>query len=334
MNQAIRDHQDCSVGYDPSSAAHLERASQGLVTTRWKAAFNVTGGDHLDDQERGIDKDGNFSTGVLANGEIVIFSAAQGTGKTRTVLNWTDSLVEQGASVSWLCGEDTGLAYLLKLIGMKFGLFKWELEYYLVNKQKYLDEFGRDRHQLIERGLQWGRDISKQLRLYDRKGKTNIAHFPSALSMMEGDCYQNGTDFWVIDYFQIFKGDLQELESYVQELLSLAGRRNVGIILLSQVSNETQKYGLVPGMVPTKGTGEPGQAAHYAFYATVDPAVGQKELKLVQVKGRNAGFNLFFLHFDVETGRIKDYAGAPTYMDVPAPEEDKPKTNGNGRKRG
>jgi hypothetical protein len=151
--------------------------------------------------------------------------------------------------------------------------------------------------------------------------------------MMENDCYERGTDFWVIDYLQIWKGELQDLESYVQDLLSLAGRRKVGIILLSQVSNETQKFGLVPGMVPSKGTGEPGQAAHYAWFARTEPSIGQRELKLVQVKGRNAGFNMFWLHFDVETGRILDYAGAPTLMEAPQDPEDK-KQKTTTRKRG
>jgi hypothetical protein len=116
---------------------------------------------------------------------------------------------------------------------------------------------------------------------------------------------------------QIWKGDTQTLEGYAQDMREFAGRNNVGLLLLSQIPNDAMKFGVTPGMLPSKGTGEWGQIAHFGYFLTSDPIVGQKELKIEQVKGRDAGGDVVYAHFNVETGQIQDYAGAPTFMATP-----------------
>lgn len=325
--RAIREYRQGSIGVDHSTVGILERMRQGFVTTRWKVAGDVEGGYLLDGQAEGIGPTGKFDCGLAGQSEIIVVTAKYGTGKTRWLFNILKSLINQGASCDVLAGEDNEASYSVKLMGCKFGISKWRIERYIVNQSVYLNEYGKEEAVRIEEALDWYAGISKQLRIYDgRNSKVNIFKFHSAKAMLEESVALHGTTHVAIDYVNIWKGDVPTIEGYAQELREFASRNNVGLILLAQVSNETAKWGVTPGIVPTKGSSEWAQIAHYGFYLTSDPIHGQKEISISQSKGRDAGLNQFYARFDVETGQVQAYYGTPVYMDLPM--DEKPKKGG------
>lgn len=327
--QAIREYRQGSIGMDHSTKGILERMRRGFVTTRWKIAGDVEGGYLLDGQAEGIGPDGKFDNGLAGQGEIIVITAKYGTGKTRWLFNILKSLIGQGASCDVLAGEDNEASYSVKLMGCKFGLPKWKIERYIVDQPVYLNQYGKEEAIRIEEAIDWYASIDKQLRIYDgRNSKVNIFKFHSAKAMLEESVALHGTTHVAIDYAQIWKGDTPTLELYAQEMREFAARNNVGLIILSQIPNDAMKFGVTPGILPSKGTGEWGQIAHTGFFLSSDPIIGQKEVSITQAKGRDSGMNQFYAHFDVDTGRILEYYGTPKFMDLPQMPDEKPRKGG------
>lgn len=325
--EALRAYQRGGFGKDATASGVLERMASGKVTIRWKMGVPL-----FDDLNQGIGPDGEFGSGVLGQGEVVIVAAMYGVGKTRLLYNAISALSDQkGSSVALLVGEDSEAAYATKLMGVRFDLEAWRIQRYLVRRQAFLDQYGREEALRVEEAQQWYADLGDRLRIYDGEAKTNIFKFPSAVALLEEDKALYGTTHVAIDYIQIWKGDTQQIETYAQDLRAFAGRTNTGMLLLSQVSNETQKYGAIPGQVPTKGSGEFGQVAHTAYYLEKDALVGQKELRVSQVKGRDSGMSVAYAEFNEATGRIKEWRGTPHFYPMPV-DPDAPKFKKGPRK--
>lgn len=325
--EALRAYQRGGFGKTATAGAVLERMASGKVTIRWKMGAPL-----FDELNQGIGPDGEFGSGVLGQGEVVIFAAMYGVGKSRLLLNVISALTDQpGSSVSLLVGEDSEAAYATKLMGIRFGLEHWRIQRYLVRRQAFLDQYGREEALRVEEAQQWYADLGDRLRIYDGEAKTNIFKFSSAVTLLEEDKALYGTTHTAIDYINIWKGDTPQLEAYAQELRAFAGRTNTGLLLLSQVSNETQKFGAAPGQVPTKGSGEWGQTAHTAYFLEKDPVVGQKELRVTQVKGRDSGMSVAYAEIDEPTGKIKEWRGTPHFYPMPV-DPDAPKGKKGPRK--
>lgn len=309
---ALRAYQRGGVGKDATAGGILGRMGDGKVTIRWKVGCPL-----LDGLAQGIGPDGEFGEGIAGQGEAIIIAAKYGVGKTRLALNWLDALLDQkGSSIALLAGEDNEATYSAKMMGVRFGIEKWKIERYLVRRQLFLDQYGRDEAIRIEEAQQWYHDLGDRLRIYDGDAKVNIFKFPSALALLEEDKAVYGTTHVLVDYAQIWKGETHVLETYAQDLRAFGGRTGTGVIVLSQVSNETMKFGAVPGQLPAKGSGEWGQIAHFGYYLEQDPLIGQKELRITQVKGRDAGMTVLYAEFDEATGKVLRYKGTPDWMGV------------------
>lgn len=318
IEQAIREFRQGAISRDPSTLGILDDMEQGELNIRWKIGCS-----YLDDQVQGVGPNGEFTTGVAGQGETLMIVAKYGVGKSRWALNIANALLDQpGSNISMLVGEDSRASYGAKLMGVRFRLEKWRIEQARRNRQLYLDTYGADELRRVDEATDWFVGISKRFRIYDRRGKVNIYKFPSAMGLLEEDVALYGPTHIFIDYVQIWKGDTPTLESYAQDLLAFGGRHNLGLILLSQIPGEAQKYGVTPGVLPTKGSTEWPQIAHFGYFLEQDPLVGQKEVRITQVKGRDAGQDLVFAHFDVVTGQVTDYAGSPTWMGVEDQKED------------
>lgn len=331
---AIRDFRQGNLGTDHSTVGILERMRQGAVATRWRCAEGVDGGQLIDAQAEGIGPSGEFSNGILGAGETAVITAQPGTGKTRLMFNWVVSLLTQGARCDVFVMEDNEASYSTKIMGCKFKLPKWEIERYLVNRPVFLNSYGQEKALRIEEAADWYASVQSQLRIYDGNvTRANLFRFPSAKAHMEEVCAVHGTTHVVVDYVSVWKGEVTTVEGYAQDLRELASRTGVGMLLLAQVSKDTAKWGISPGEVPTKGSGEWGQIAHWGFYLQQDAAVGQQELKIVQSKGRDGGQNLFYAQFDVVTGTVLEYYATPKFGTLDFGEDTPSRGSGKGGRK-
>lgn len=326
LEAAIRAYRQGNVGKDVSTKGILERMREGQVAVRWKCGCS-----YLDEQDgaKGIGPKGEFISGILAQTEVVVMTAWTGTGKTRMLYNWLNALIDQGAVVELLVGEDNEATYSVKLLATRLDIEKWKIEQFIYNQTQFANVYGTAEATVIGQGVEWYYDINKQLYIHDGRSKVNIFKFPAAKGLLEEMVALHGSTHVAVDYVQIWKGDTPTLEGYAQEMREFSARNNVGLILLSQIPNEAKKYGVTPGMLPAKGTGDWGQIAHFGYLLEQDPLVGQKELRIIQVKGRDTGTDMVYAHFNVATGKITGYSGVPTDMRSP----DEPKESSTRRSR-
>lgn len=311
VDAALREYRSGQTGDDASTRSIVAQLRGGRATTRWRI-----GCAYLDEQNEGIGPDGKFGCGVSAQTEIIVASAQYGAGKSRWAYNIASSLIDQGAVIDWIVGEENRAVYSAKLLAARFDIPKSFLERYTASPAEYAAQYGAEAARSLEEMLVWYENINGQLYLHDGASRARIFKFSSALGLLEEQVSLHGSTHVIVDYAQIWKGEVSELEENAQTLREFATRKNISLIVLSQVPNDAMKFGPTPGTLPAKGTGDWGQIATFGFYIQKDPLVGQKEVRITQVKGRDSGEDLVYARFNVKTGRLLEYAGAPRYMDL------------------
>lgn len=301
-----------------TTAKHIiERVRTAPPKIRWRVCVDPN---DLDDAFEGIGPDGNPGRGALAQGEVAVLVAQYGVGKTRVVSNWAVALLDQGASVAWINLEDDESAVACNLMAAKFDIEPWRIERYMVGGEAFFR--GEERRWVPRLGaaLQWFAALSDRLRVYDGESDDNIYKLDNALAVLAVDKHLYGTTHCIIDYVGQLEGeDYADIARAAKRLRAFAGRYRVGMIELAQLANDTIKFGAAPGMVPAKGAGEWGQAAHIGIVLETDPKVGQSEVKINVVKGRRSGRFHTYIGVNPTTGRIKAYYGAPLYMEAHDP---------------
>lgn len=329
LRRALHEHQTRGSGRDPSAASIVTRMAEADNNTRWKMGCPM-----FDEPVEGIGPDGQFGYGALGQGETSTVLAQYGVGKTRLLYNEASVLLDQGANISIVALEDSDTAYLAKLIGVKFGVRKALIHRFAKDKSAFLAHYGEERAAEVEQGLSWAQAMRPRLRIYDERTKHRLSKFEVLMNTLEEDAALYGTTHVFIDYLQaaVKSPDIAVVEERVQDIRAFAGRNNVHVQLISQLSNDTIKNGAPLGMVAAKGGGEVGQIVHFAWEVQRDPEIGQRELKVIQQKGRDAGMNVAYAEMDEATGKIVRWKGTADFFGGGGAGELKPTTKRGSKK--
>ena len=301
--------------YDPTAEAQIEELYDDTdELTRWKIGCL-----DLDEMFEGIGPDGEYSNGALGQSEVTMLLASYGVGKSRLAYNWEVALLKQGASITHVILEDSVKKVIAKIIAayadVKFSHVLMHTKGKLVSTGKVGDEYIKR----IENGIAWYKSLGKQLRIHDGAKGVNVFDFEECLKLLQFEARYYKTNFAVIDYVQAFRGttDYQIAADIAKSIREFAQRYNVGVVALSQVSNETRKWGSGAGEVAAKGAGDFGEMAHLGIELEWQPEVGSEELCLSVKKARDGQRIRTYARFNPSTGKLLSYQGTPLLMSLP-----------------
>src|SRR5262249_23590783 len=148
----------------------------------------------------GIGPDGKFGYGVSAQSEIIVAAAQYGTGKSRWLYNVASALIDQGAVIDWIVGEENEAVYSTKFIAARYDIEKWRIEQRIVDPAAYANAHGVAEAQRIDEMLDWYEGINKQLFMHDGRSKSNVFKFPAAKALLEEQVALHGSTHVFIDY--------------------------------------------------------------------------------------------------------------------------------------
>lgn len=320
--------------YDRGGLAEQDHTSKGalarLKNAPPKVRYRIAGGGveclSLDEPFPGIGPDGHANFGMSGLGEVIVLAAGYGVGKTRVAQNWEDAFLGQGASIAHLMLEDDETAGMTKLMGIHADLPFWQVEQYARGEMAFLGQAGLETARRLDGALEWYESLGDRIRFYDGSASVNVFDFDQATRLLELDFRLYKTTHLIVDYVQAFASmEYSEQARYAQQLRALAGRYKVNVVEVSQVSNDTMKWGSAAGQVAAKGAGDWGQAAHIGIELEWDAKVGQEEIRLNLKKARNARRRHVYARVNETTGRIQAYYDTPMLMENP---EEKPAGKG------
>lgn len=197
----------------------------------------------------------------------------------------------------------------------------------------FLGATGLETQRKLDETLGWYESLDNRMRFYDGANtEVDIFDLDQALRLLELDVRLYGTTHVILDYVQGLYGgeDTEQAARFAQQLRAFAGRHKVNVIEISQVSNDTMKFGSAAGQVAAKGSGAWGATAHLGFEIEWDADVGQREICLNLKKSRNSRRTRVYAAVNEDSGRIEAYYGTPVHMALPdARKKDAPK---GGRK--
>lgn len=306
---------------DHSAKAAIDRLRNSPPKMRWKIGYKGVTCVELDDPFKGIGPDGQAGYGMLGQNEVVVLAAGYGVGKTRVVDNWKTQLFYQpGTSVATVMLEDDETANITKLMGIHADVPFWMVEQYARGEMGFLGANGLETQRKLDETLAWYESLGDRHRVYDGSHtEADVFDFEQCLRLLEFDIRVYKTTHIVIDYVQAFGGgeETEKAAAFAQRLRALAGRYRVCLIEISQVSNDTMKFGSAAGQVAAKGSGAWGQAAHIGIELEWDADVGQREICLNLKKARNARRRRVYAAINEDSGQIQAYYGTPIHMSLP-----------------
>lgn len=314
-------------------AAHIRRdhTAPGIISRLRSAPPKVRWRSGIDDLDRafpGVGPSGQPDYGMLAQKEVLVLLAQYKVGKTREALNWAGRLLDQGASVTVVALEDDDGSFALKLMAAKFNIPKYVLERYIYGGIAFL---GADRAlaERCEAAISWFESVQSRLRIYDASANMSIFKFEKALELLAIDKAQHNTTHVIVDYVQAWGGEYKEMSGYAFALRAFAAQHDVSMIEISQMSNDTIRWGSAYGQLAAKGAGEFGQAAHVGIEIMRDPGVGNKEFALALKVARDAPPMTVYVQYEMSTGAVRKYLGTPEFYPL---EGDGPAQKRGGRK--
>lgn len=240
--------------------------------------------------------------------------------KTRSVLHVCDAAISQGKSVAYYALEDDDVSFSTSLMCIHFGIPEAAFEASRVGEPTSYEE-------QIRKAMNWFVGLGSRWRVYDLGWDVdNWRHFPSAVA---ADNRRYGTDLVIVDHLQMWSEEREDLAQIATMLMKVAQRNEVAMLVLSQVSNDTMKFGSAPGQIAAKGSGSFGATVHLGmeifkdgdksdFHAT--PAVMEmlrtlgtdkylnrakevSEIRLSVKAVRRGATPTFYLLFDPYSGR-------------------------------
>ncbi|MCL5318826.1 MAG: DnaB helicase C-terminal domain-containing protein [Thaumarchaeota archaeon] len=223
---------------NPEGTAILNRARLVMSGQRFSSGFKTL----------------DASTNGMKHGHIWLVVGPYKSYKTRTVLHCIDKNLEQGKSIAYIALEDSDVAFTNALIAVHS--FTPEFNVEEVHNAGYSggDEYEKD----ILAADKWLE--SAKWRVYDQKHRVhNWSNFPN---LVASDKMQYDTDIIVVDFIQHWTEKREDLEAISTMLGQVAAENQVCIIALSQMSNESIKFGTVSNMLGTKQTGSLGAICH------------------------------------------------------------------------
>lgn len=301
------------VARDHTATGIRARLTSSAPKVRWQI-----GCADLDEALPGINKAGEASNGLLGQGEVTVLAGQYGSNKSRIVHNWIVRCLDTGASVGLVILEDEESSIATKLMGVKFNLPFWKIEAYARGQLGFLFGDVAAERAKLDAALNWFDGLGSRLRIYDGDTKSNVYHLDETLKLLELDARLYGTDVVVIDYVQQLKGGAtyENSADHAQQLRAFAGRNKVALVELSQLANDTIKYGSSDGQVAAKGSGDWGAAAHIGLEVVRDFAI-EDEFGLALKKARNAGRMRVYGEIVPDTGSITSWYGTPQRMALP-----------------
>lgn len=306
--------------YDPTAKAQIaELYEDTTALTRWKIGYGGVVCSELDEMFEGTGPDGEYSYGALGQSEVTMLLASYGVGKSRLVYNWEVGLLKQGASISHIILEDSIKKVIAKIVAAYADVKFSHVLMHTQGKLAATGKVGDDYIKRIEDGLSWYESLGDRLRIHDGAKGVNVFDFDECLKLLQFEAKYYQSNFVVIDYVQAFRGttDYKIAADIAKSIREFAQRYNVGVIALSQVSNETRRWGSGAGEVAAKGAGDFGEMAHFAIELEWQPEVGSDELCLSVKKARDGQRVRVYARFNPATGKLLSYQGTPLLMSLP-----------------
>lgn len=188
-------------------------------------------------------------------GHIWVCGAYYGQGKTYLAINFMNSLLEQGKRVMFISLEMPPEEIIQRFVALRAGLN-------LMETISDVDEYKRTKREIAEKF------IMEKIQSGDLLLDSDSRDINSTLSNIFREDMKRHVDVVAIDYIQLLANPGKQYESIseaVQRLQGLAKKIKTTVIMLSQVSNASQKEGdgrVVDGF---KGAGDIGQVANVAI---------------------------------------------------------------------
>lgn len=185
-------------------------------------------------------------------GRIWILGGYSGSGKTFFMLNLALNLAKNGKSVAIFSYEQSSNELMDRLIAMEGGLTPVQL---FSNLKKELHEVRQSARQLIG-----GLIKDERLILYDQ---------PLTRQALDIEVAKLSVDYVMFDYLQLIPGEARTNYDLLREnsfaIQRIAKEHNVGVLILSQLSNEAHLAGDSYEAFGFKGSGDIAQIADLAI---------------------------------------------------------------------
>lgn len=188
----------------------------------------------------------------LRKGHLWTIGGYTGSGKTFISLNILVELIEQGKRCIYFSLEMSKIDILCRLLGIMTGINGLKILKGLTTQEE------RDKIQVAKQQI-----IDSGLSIYSNTNELSAIRLSVSHEMMKKD-----VDIVMLDYLQLVKsGKQSEYETMKEvaiEFQSMAGKMNIPIILLSQISNEAAKN---PNsrVIGYKGSGDIAAASDLAL---------------------------------------------------------------------
>lgn len=263
----------------------------------------------------------------IKQGQVWFVVGNYGSFKSRTALHIADTAIGEGKSVCYFGLEDDELVYSVALMAAHFGIPERNFERHFSGEETSSDN-------QIGKAINWLVDVGKRWRVYDRAW--NIGDWKRFAPAVQADKLKFGTNLVILDHVQLWATEYKDLAAIANMLMDTAQQAQVGLVVLSQVSNETMRNGAPANMLPTKGSGDFGAIAHVGFeviktkdteFDATQPVLEALEAngtlkylnkgKIVDEVGvrtrkiRKGNPNTFYLLFDPFSGKVLYQSTAP-----------------------
>jgi KaiC/GvpD/RAD55 family RecA-like ATPase len=173
--------------------------------------------------------------------------------KTRSALHICDAALSQGKSVAYYALEDDESSFSMTLMCIHFGIPEKAFEAYRSGEEtSYVESIGN--------AIDWFTSLGSRWRVYDRKW--DIANWKRFAPAVAADKRRYGTGLVVVDHLQMWDKDYESMGKISNMVMDVAQKNDVALLIISQVSNDTIKFGSASGQIATKGSGDFGAIAH------------------------------------------------------------------------
>ena len=262
-------------------------------------------------------------SGGLQGSDLVVIAAETSQGKTSLATTITRNASLKGAKIAVYSLEMTKEQLAARLLAIETGIPANEILYSRMTPQR-IEQI----HQNIS-------TIYNANIYFDERSTSSIENIMSSIRSLK---IKHGIDIAVIDYLQLVGSSRrglnreQQVADVARSLKNIAKELNINIILLSQLSRDSQST--IPKLSRLRDSGQIEEAADVVIFIYRPEVYGKQYPKgfenmpvegtaMIDVaKGRNIGLLRFIVSFNPATTHFFEYDGEQYLFDTTAPEDD------------
>lgn len=259
VGEIISDYRGGASAHKTDGLSILERMRTSIPVVRWAIGHYL-----LDAGFHGLDKNGDPIEGLLAQGEVLVISAAYKARKTTTAIWACTEHLAAGGTVLYAILEDEETTLTAKLIGARVSVEYWKVALFVQGKfYAPLNEAGREDTRKIIEGVAWYESVADRWFVLDAGNPDyNIYRWEDIVEAIYAYSLLHGVTLAVLDYVQLLSNDYEVLANIAKDSRQVAAKAKVAFMILSQQSNDSIKNGSAAGYLSAKGAGEFGANCH------------------------------------------------------------------------